>query len=52
MADVLFPPGRMIGGDIDKLSPRTDSAGQPKMGKDGQPEMQCSIGVAIPKAGE
>lgn len=52
MADILFPPGRMIGGDVDKLFPRTDDNNQPKIGKDGQPEMQCSIGYAIPKGPE
>lgn len=49
MPDILFPPGRMIGGNLDKLFPRTESNGQPKIGKDGQPEMQCSVGYAIPK---
>ena len=52
MPDILFPPGRMIGGNLDKLFPRTEANGQPKTGKDGQPEMQCSVGYAIPKAGE
>jgi hypothetical protein len=51
--DILFPAGRMIGGNIDKLMPRTESNGTPKLSKiDGKPEMQCSIGIAIPKAGE
>lgn len=52
MPDILFPPGRMIGGNLDKLFPRTEANGTPKIGRDGQPEMQCSIGYAIPKAGE
>lgn len=47
--DILFPPGRMVGGNIDKLFPRTEANGTPKIGKDGNPEMQCSIGYAIPK---
>lgn len=52
MPDILFPPGRMIGGNLDKLYPRTEANGQPKLGKDGNPEMECAFGVAIPKAGE
>lgn len=52
MPDILFPPGRMIGGNIDKLTQRTETNGQPKIGRDGQPEMQCSIGYAIPKGAE
>ncbi len=50
--DILFPPGRMIGGNLDKLFPRTESNGTPKIGKDGQPEMQCNVGYAIPKGPE
>lgn len=50
--DILFPSGRMIGGSLDKLNPRTETNGQPKLGRDGQPEMQCSIGYAIAKTGE
>lgn len=52
MPDILFPAGRMVGGNLDKLFPRTDSAGKPKVGTDGVPEMQCSFGFAIPKTGE
>lgn len=52
MPDILFPAGRMVGGNLDKLFPRTEANGTPKIGKDGQPEMQCSFGYAIPKAGE
>jgi len=52
MTDILFPAGRMVGGNLDKLFPRTDSAGKPKMTHDGKPELQCSFGYAIPKAGE
>lgn len=47
--DILFPAGRMIGGNLDKLFPRTEANGKPKIDRDGKPEMQCSIGVAIPK---
>lgn len=52
MSNILFPPGRMIGGNLDKLFPRTEANGTPKIGRDGQPEMQCSIGYAIPKGTE
>src|SRR5574337_884244 len=52
MPDILFPAGRMVGGNLDKLFPRTEANGTPKLGKDGQPEMQCSFGFAIPKTGE
>lgn len=50
--DILFPPGRMIGGNLDKLFPRTDNFGNPKIGNDGTPDMQCSFGCAIPKGAE
>lgn len=49
MPDILFPAGRMVGGNLDKLFQRTETNGTPKIGKDGQPEMQCSFGFAIPK---
>lgn len=49
MHDILFPAGRMVGGNLDKLFPRTDSAGKPKVDASGTPEMQCSFGFAIPK---
>ena len=52
MPDILFPPSRMIGGSLDKLNPRTETNGQPKIGKDGKPEMHCSVGIAIPKGQE
>lgn len=52
MPDILFPAGRMVGGNLDKLFPRTEANGTPKLGKDGKPEMQCSFGYAIPKTGE
>lgn len=47
--NILFPPARMIGGNIDELQQKKDSANKPKIGKDGKPEMSCSIGIAIPK---
>lgn len=52
MPDILFPAGRMVGGNLDKLFPRTNADGTPKLDRSGQPEMQCSFGYAIPKAGE
>jgi len=53
MSDILFPAGRMIGGNLDKTFPRTEADGKtPKIGRDGQPEMQCSFGFAIPKGTE
>jgi hypothetical protein len=42
----------MIGGNLDKLFPRTNADGTPKLDRTGQPEMQCSFGYAIPKTGE
>lgn len=53
MSEILFPAGRMIGGNLDKTFPRTEADGKtPKIGRDGQPEMQCSFGFAIPKGAE
>jgi len=49
MSEILFPTGRMIGGSLYKMQPRTDSYGKPKLNQDGTPSMQCSFGVAIPK---
>jgi hypothetical protein len=43
----------MVGGNLDKTFPRTENDGKtPKIGRDGQPEMQCSFGFAIPKGPE
>lgn len=47
--EILFPTGRMIGGSLYKMQPRTDNAGKPKLNQGGTPSMQCSFGVAIPK---
>jgi len=53
MPDILFPAGRMVGGNLDKLFPRKNKDGTPKFNKDGStPTMQCSVGYAIPKTGE
>lgn len=50
MPDILFPAGRMVGGNLDKLFPVTDDkTHQQKIGKDGLPMFDCSVGVAIPK---
>lgn len=51
MAEIMFPAGRMIGGNIDALKQKQEN-GKPKLGKDNQPEMSCSIGVAILKGAE
>ena len=51
--ELMFPYGRMIGGNIDALKGKTEADGKtPKIGKDGKQEMSCSIGIAIPKGGE
>lgn len=51
MPDILFPAGRMIGGNLDILKPRIKD-GKPVLDKNGQPSMQCSVGLAIPKGAE
>lgn len=50
--EILLPVGRMIGGSLFKPQARTDNAGKPKIGADGQPETAFNFGVAIPKQGE
>ena len=52
MTQVIFPVGRMVSGDLYKMFPRTDNFGKPKIGKTGQPEMQCNFGFAIAKGAE
>ena len=50
MTQILLPIGRMIGGSVDKLHPRTESDGKtPKLDRDGKPMMQVNFGVAMPK---
>lgn len=53
--NILFPPGRLIMGDVYKGSDKDDK-GQPRLVKSGpnkgQPFTQYFIGVAIPKNGE
>ena len=50
MAQILLPIGRMIGGSVDKLHPRTESDGKtPKLDRDQKPMMQINFGVAVPK---
>ena len=51
MAEIFFPLGRMIGGNVYELFPQKDSFGKPKLRKDGTPAMQCAFGVAFPKEG-
>lgn len=53
MTEILLPIGRMIGGDLYKMFPVTDSFGKPKMAKDGvTPRTECNLGIAIAKGGE
>lgn len=49
---IIFPVGRLVGGSLTKLFPRTDSFGKPKLNKDGTPSMQCNFGFAIRKGAE
>ena len=53
--DVLFPPGRLVAGSV-KEPRTTDSLGNPLTVKNGpnagQPRVEYSFGVAIPKQGE
>ena len=50
MSEILFPIGRMIGGSLEKMHPRTENDGKtPKKNSAGEPMMQCNFGVAIPK---
>jgi hypothetical protein len=51
MPEILYPVGRMIGGNLYEARARVDDAGNPIL-KDGVPQTSYSIGVAIPKAGE
>lgn len=51
MPDILFPAGRMVGGNLDTLFPvMDDNTKLQKIGKDGKPMFDCSFGCAIPKA--
>lgn len=53
MPDILFPAGRMVGGDLNTLYPVIDDkTNQQKVGKDNKPMFDCSFGYAIPKTGE
>lgn len=53
--DVLFPPGRIVAGSV-KEARTTDNDGRPLVVKNGpnagQPRVEYSFGVAIPKQGE
>lgn len=51
--NLTTPVGRLVAGAVDKLQPSKDTAGKPKMGKDGvTPQMQCFFELAIPKGPE
>ena len=53
MSQILFPIGRLIGGSVHKLNPRTEQDGKtPKKDVSGNTLMVINFGVAIPKAGE
>jgi hypothetical protein len=49
--EVIFPTGRVIGGDLYKLVEKTDQNNQPVL-KNGVPIKQVSFGVAIRKGAE
>lgn len=50
MPDILFPAGRMVGGNLDKLFPVMDKkTNQQRIGKDNLPMFDCSVACAIPK---
>lgn len=49
MAQITFPVGRMIGGDLYKLEPVLDDDGKPKIKSDGTEAKSCSVGVAFKK---
>jgi hypothetical protein len=45
------PMGRLVGGDAYKMTQNTDSkTGQPKLRKDGTPQMSSYVALAIPKS--
>lgn len=48
--EIITPPGRIVWGDVHKAQGKTDSKGQPKMGKDGKQLFMFDFGVAIPKS--
>jgi len=53
MPDILFPAGRMVGGDLNAVYPVIDDkTNLQKIGKDNKPMFDCSFGYAIPKTGE
>lgn len=52
MSVIIFPTGRLVGGSLDKLFPRTDNFGKPKMKADGTPSLETKIGFAIRKGVE
>lgn len=51
--DIMTPVGRMVQGHPMILHAVTDDkTGQPKLNKRNEPQMQCFVGLAIPKGGE
>jgi len=50
--EIMYPVGRLVGGDLYKLYPQLDDNKKPKVKADGTPVEHCNFGVAIPKAGE
>jgi hypothetical protein len=53
MARILFAVGRMIGGSLKTMRPRTENDGKtPKTDASGNALMVCNFGVAIPKGAE
>jgi hypothetical protein len=55
ITNVLYPPGRYVGGDIYEIKQKTDQQKQPRFyapghKKAGEPMLECYFGLAIPKA--
>jgi hypothetical protein len=48
----LTPVGRMIQGDLFELYDQKDTAGRPKLNKNGEVQQSCFVGLAIPKGPE
>lgn len=49
MQDILFPPGRLVGGSVYTPREVTDNFGKPKIGHDGKVLTSYSFGIAFPK---
>jgi len=48
---ILFPPGRYVGGSVYESKAVTDDNDKPKFKDDGKPMIEWSFAVAIPKVG-